>query len=291
MPAPSPYDHPDAYDIINTPGTASEVDGLESIAARFVLGQPRSRATAALRALNWLEPCSGTGRFLRLIASRIEASRRPGARPGMIVGIDLDPGMNRYAQGRLLALGLERSAAAIRGDIRAVSPAMLRRAPGWGRRRVDVAFCPHNSVRHLARPADLVRHFKAVRSVLSPRGIYIVGLELTPVEQMMTSESVFRSRRGSLHAREVFSYIPPDDASRPFETVISHMELERVRKGREPEMLVCNTSRYALRCWTLEEWESLVRRAGLRTVGVVDTWGGAMPFDWRRYALRVLAQA
>ena len=285
----SAYSQPEAYDIINSPGTSAEVDGLERIAARFVLGGPRADAGGRLatRRLKWMEPCSGSGRYLRLIAARmkragVKSGKRSAGATARLVGVDFDPGMVGYSTARLERRGLAGLVSVVQGDIRRLNARMVGVAP------VDMAFCLHNSVRHLHTEADLLSHLRSVRRVLSKRGVYAVGLELTPPEQMFMSEAVFTGRRGSLHVREVFSYLPPDDAraEMPLETVHIYLELEKRTRAAVDRREIGST--YRLRCWSVEAWERLVRRAGMESVSTVDSAGRDMPAGYNRYAIRVL---
>lgn len=286
------YSHPEAYDIINAPGTLREVNGFEAIAARHVLRIPGRAGRKATRSLTWLEPCCGSGRYLRLIAGRMGRAaadpkvRKASCRSGRVIGIDLDPGMVAYAQTRLRRSAAGRCATVLQADIRRLPPRFVRTGS------VDVAFCPHNSVRHLLTERDLLAHLGSIRRAISPRGIYIVGLELTPPEEMLASESVFVGKRGRLNVREVFEYLPPGDtdARRPLETVVTWLEVEQTgRDGGQARREIGST--YRLRCWRIEQWRRLVARSRLREIAVVDTRGRVLPIDYSRYALRVLRRA
>lgn len=333
--APGPYSHPEAYDIINAPGTPDEVNGLERLFSRVVLGLPRVADARAARALTWLEPCSGSGRFVRVIASRMarEAERRAMTKgrgrgvarvrrlvsTGRVMGIDLDPGMVAYTRERIEQRGLEQHASVVRADIRRFTPRALAKACDVrGAVGIDAAFCLHNSIRHMTSERDLLQHLRAMAKVLSTRGAYAVGVELTPPEQMMTSESVFVGMRAGVRVREVFNYLPPDEpfAPEPMETVMTHLEMSRVgggggasaragggradsarRRSRRavqepPSTLIAEWSTtYHLRCWSLEDWQRIVQKAGLRESGVYDSWGTPLNPLYRRYALRVLQRA
>lgn len=326
VPAPGPYSHPEAYDIINAPGTPEEVNGLERLFARVVLGLPRVADARAARGLTWLEPCSGSGRFVRVIASRLaqaaavrrggsEKSQKSGGdvrrnRAGRVIGIDLDPGMVAYARGRIEEMGLDGHAAIVRADIRRFTPLTLAKAcASHAAVEIDAAFCLHNSIRHMTTERDLFMHLRAVARVLSKRGVYAVGVELTPPEQMMTSESVFVASRAGVRVREVFNYLPPEDpfVAEPMETVMTHLEMSRERsaaRGRSAKTRSRTTddartngliaewsTTYHLRCWSLEDWLRVVEKAGLREIGVFDSWGVPLNPSYRRYALRVLQRA
>lgn len=298
----SAYSQPEAYDIINSPGTAGEVDGLERMAARFVIGKMGKAGKVgktervATRGLAWLEPCSGSGRYLRLIGKRMKGM---GGKRGSVVGVDFDPGMVAYAEAQGEKLGLGGCVRVVRGDIRRINERMLRgkgRAAGEkragksarGDAKIDFAYCLHNSVRHLHAEKDLLAHLRAMRGVMSTRGVYAVGLELTPPEQVFTSEAVFKGRRGGLHVREVFSYMAPEslDGETWLESVHIYLEMESRRGGKVDRHEVNST--YHLRCWSVSKWREIVHLAGMEEVATVDSDGRDMPDGYSRYAIRVL---
>jgi hypothetical protein len=191
--------------------------------------------------------------------------------------------MLAYAKKRLAMSAAVRHAIVQQADIRRLMP---RHVPS---RSVDVAICPHNSIRHLSSERDLSSHLRSIARMLSTRGIYIIGLELTPTEEMFASESAFIGERGRLSVREVSEYLPPDDphARRPFETVVTWLEVEELgRDGSLTRREIGST--YRLRCWRIGQWRRLVASAGLEEIAVVDTRGRALPVDYSRYALRVL---
>ncbi len=262
------YADPAVYDILHTPGTAEELDGLERIAGRFVSNRPRS--------VRWLEPCCGTGRFLRLAARR----------GGRIAGVELDPAVAAYANRRLHASGLGSRARAIVGDIRELNalecPSALGAPYGF-------AFCPHNSLRHLPSAKDLTRHLRAVARVLTPRGVYAVGIGLQEPGEAIVGEDVHEARRGRTRVSAVCQYFeagrgPASHGSPRLERVVSHTT---VRVGRRTRVI---ESVYDLLCIDAATWRGCVRAAGLVEVAVVDDRRAAdLPGDRIDYAYRVLA--
>lgn len=263
------YADPAVYDLLNTPGTAEELDGLERIARRFVSARPRS--------VRWLEPCCGTGRFLRLAARR----------GGRIAGVELDPAVAAYANRRLSALGLSSRARAIVGDIRDLDALDY---PGGLGAPFGLAFCPHNSLRHLPSASDLTRHLRAVARVLSPRGVYAAGIGLQEPHQAIFGEDVHRARRGRTRVSAVFEYFegtpgPAAHGSPRRERVVSYTT---VRVGRRSRVI---ESVYDLLCVDAGMWRRCVHAAGLVEIAVVDDLRAAdLPGDRADYAYRVLAR-
>lgn len=270
------YADPRIYDILHTPDTRAELDALERIVARFF----RAKSRAAVRRLRWLEPCCGTGRFLRLMARRGER----------VVGVELDPAVADYANAYLPQRGTARARAII-GDIRTLDALAYPRGLGPP---FDVAFCPHNSIRHLATPADLTKHLRAVANVLVPRGVYIVGIGLQPLEAPIAGEDTHAARRGGVQVSAVCQYFetprhkrrrgPRRERVVTFTTVTSGRG--RTRRSRTIE------SSYDLLCVDPAMWKRCVRLAGLSELAVVDDDRAAnLPPERTDYAYRILARS
>jgi SAM-dependent methyltransferase len=263
------YNHPRIYDILHTPGTADEVDAIELLARRY------SPAPAADALRSWLEPACGTGRYLRLLAARA-ARRRTTIR---LVGVDLNEGMLEFARSSVPA------ARFVRADMRRLTPAKLGGA-------FDVVFTPQNSVRHLLRDTDLVRHLTGVRSCLRPGGVYLVGTALEPASAFGESDDHYQGRRGSLVVRDDVQYVPipprtPRDGD-GFEHVHSYVSVWRGRATTPAAEVV---SSYRLRCWSPPRWARLVVRSGLEQAAACDLGGTDLGLEYRGYALRVLRRA
>jgi SAM-dependent methyltransferase len=239
------YEDAETYDILHAPGTAAEVRGLERMARRWL---PARRGP-----LTWLEPACGTGRYLRALARR-------GHR---VCGFDRDPGMVQYAKagvqqeerrlgrrarGRVFVAEMTSFAAGVRGP-------------------VDVAFNLINTIRHLGSDRAMVAHLRQVQSVLRAGGLYIVGISLSAYGREFPSEDVWEGARGRVRVTQVVQYEPPPNARDRRERVFSHLVVRR--GGREEHR---DTS-YELRCYSREEWERLVARAGFAVEAVVDEEG------------------
>lgn len=138
----------------------------------------------------------------------------------------------------------------------------------------DFAFNPHNSIRHLLTPADLVRHLKSVRAVLSRRGVYAVGVGLQPAEAEIFGEDVHAASRGTgpwrVRVTSVFQYFEsPVAGPHRLERVVCITTVrrgERAAPGRQQQ----TTSSYDLLCLEPALWTACLRRAGMREVGIVD---------------------
>lgn len=262
------------YDALHTPGTADELNALERIARRFVLG-----GRGDPRALRWLEPCCGTGRFLRLLARR----------RARVAGVELDAVVAAFANERLGPRGRTRARAVV-GDMCRLDALPFPRGLGPP---FDVAFSPHNSIRHCASPADLRRHLAAMAAVLRPRGIYAVGVGLQRPGEAIVGEDVHKARRGGLVVHNVCQYFeaPPAGRAHPrrerivsFTTVTTGRGAARRRRTIE--------SSYDLLCIDPAMWRAALRSAGMVELAIVDDERGAdLPADRTDYAYRVIARS
>jgi SAM-dependent methyltransferase len=231
------YSDPEVYDILHWPGTAAEFRGLERGARRHV----------RTRSARWtvLEPACGTGRLLR-----------PAARRGhRALGFDLSAAMVEYAQERLPKSGGHRAFVAD----------MTRFAGTLGRTRVDLAFCPINTVRHLLSDAAMLAHFAEMARVLKWGGVYLVGIGTTVPGLETVSEDVWKGSRGRSKVTQVVTFFPP--ARGRLERVHSHLIVERDGEREHRD------STYRLRTYSLAQWEALIERSALKVLGVVDAEG------------------
>lgn len=241
------YSIPHLYDILHRRGTASDVRVAMKLQARFV---PRRAGPRT-----WLEPACGTGRYLRY-ASRLGIDG---------VGFDISPTMIRYAtraaRGRVLA-GVRR-----RGALRFYVARMedfdrTHRVP-----RIDLAYNPINTIRHLGSDRAMTDHFRGVSRVLRADGVYVVGISLCAYGLESPTEDVWSGREGTTRVVQVVQYLPPTgsrgEAARA-ERVISHLTV--TRRGRERHI----NSTYALRSYDLTQWESVLDASGMDVVGVTD---------------------
>ena len=255
---PSLYSNAGVYDILHTPGTAGEVDGLLRTAARF----------CDCRRLSILEPACGSGRYLRVL----------GGRGHRVLGFDIDADMVRYARDRIERGGLTRRARVVQLDMEHFADAL---PGGW--QSFDLAFNLINTIRHLESDEALLSHLREVRKVLRPGGVYLVGLSLSAPPFEQPSEDVWEGRRGRCHVRQLVRYIPPANPRVRKEEVISHLSITT------PGGTGYADSSYWLRTYTLRQWRSIVRTAGLQIGGIFDEGGSptrAIEPAYRVFALQ-----
>jgi SAM-dependent methyltransferase len=229
------YEYPGWYDILHTPGTANEVDGLARIEGRF--------ARASRRRL-WLEPACGTGRLLRVAAGRGIA----------VAGFDRGERMIDYARASFASRGLK-GRLFVADMTRFTLP-----------RRATFAFCPINTIRHLESDRAMLDHFACMRRALAPQGVYVVGTETCRYGVDFPTEDVWTGRRGHARIRQVVQYLPPSRRDR-VERVVSHLVIT-TPKGEQHL-----SSAYDLRAYSRSEWDALLCRAGWRVLGVCDAEG------------------
>jgi SAM-dependent methyltransferase len=254
------YRIPSLYDILHTPGTAREVDGLERIALTYC----RTR-TSPHRAPTWLEPACGTGRYLRVAAGR----------GTNVVGLDTSEPMIDYARRRFKALGLP--ARLLVADMRSFT---LRS------RSVDFAFNLINTIRHLPSDAAMLDHLRLIARVLRPGGSYAVGLNTSAYGSEYPSEDIWEGRRGRCHVRQIVQFVPPvtdSDLRRRIERVHSHLIVTRPRSVEHID------STYTLRCYSPRQWRRLIDRSPLRLAAIVnedgDPIGDPPPAGYAIYVL------
>jgi SAM-dependent methyltransferase len=268
------YDDAAIYDLLSTPGTAGEVDGLVRIARRY------ARTTAARRGgpLAWLEPACGTGRYLRVLAARGER----------VCGFDSHPAMVAYSRALLRRRALTRRARVLQADMRCF-------AARAGVHRFDVAFNLFNTIRHLESDADLLAHLREVARALRPGGIYAVGLSFTRYGEDPVEEDVWEARRGKCTVRQVVQYLPPGTWTAPgarttmrigrWERVVSHLVIER------PAGVEHRDDTYSLRCYDAAQWLRVVGKSPFQVVASVDGTGRPLAERVTPYAVDVLQQA
>jgi SAM-dependent methyltransferase len=222
----------------------------------------------------WLEPACGTGRCLRVAAGR-------GHR---VIGFDRSPELLAYARRRLARHGRR---------VRLLVADMESFAAGVGRRSVDFAFNPGNTIRHLATDAGLARHLAEMKQVLLPGGIYAIGLSLSRRGEAIT-EDFWSGTRGRCRVDLLATYIPPGalDPADPdsghssrgrWEEVLHHVTVTR------PQGITHHDSRDRLRCYDRRQWERIVDRSGFQRAAVTDLSGSPVEpgvFDYEWHLLR-----
>jgi len=237
---PGLYQDPGVYDILHTPGTAEEVDGLERIAQRLV----EARGAAAK---TWLEPACGSGRYLRVAAGRGHRA----------VGFDLNDAMVAYAKRRV------RADDDARFFIAPMESFVGRDCPAGS---VGFAFNLINSFRHLMDDVSALAHLEQMSRALAPGGVYAVGLSLTSYGVEQPSEDVWSGARGRCRVTQIVQFEPGTAGARR-ERVHSHLVVTRPSGERHLD------SRYELRTYNMEQWENLIARSAMREVACVDELG------------------
>jgi SAM-dependent methyltransferase len=160
------YDYPAYYDLVFGSDWKAEFDFLQQVFERFGKGKVK----------RVFEPACGTGRLLyRLAKAGFEVS-----------GLDLNPRAVDFCRKRLERQGY--SANIICGDMSDF------RLP----KKVDAAFNPINSFRHLLSEAQAEAHLLCMAEALVPGGIYVLGLHLTPTAGEPMTEEAWSARRGHL---------------------------------------------------------------------------------------------
>jgi SAM-dependent methyltransferase len=232
------YADPLIYDVLHAPGTAEEIRGVLRICSKHFAssGGP----------FTFLEPACGSGRCLIALAKR-------GHR---CVGFDLSPAMVAFAQKAAADQGLTEQVRVFCDDMRSFSE--RRRIP-----EIDAAFNLINTIRHLGSDAAIISHLKDVSSVLSPRGIYVVGLSLCAYGEELATEDVWRGKGRGLRVTQVVQYLPPagDTGRLRKERVISHLTVSKAGVERHID------SSYSLRGYSPEQFEAVIRKAGMEIAG------------------------
>ncbi|MCC6672878.1 MAG: class I SAM-dependent methyltransferase [Planctomycetes bacterium] len=262
------YADPLVYDVLHSPGTAQDLDGLLRIAARFA---PGGAPGPARRRPRWLEAACGTGRYLR-------AAQRRGID---VVGFDLAPAMVAYARSRL-----------VRGDAglgrgRVVVADMTRFARALGGRRFDLAFNLINTFRHLPDDRAALAHLREVARVLRPAGVYALGITLNLYGEEVAFAERWEGRRGACHVRQTVRYVPPGSRSQVRARIERIESRLVVRRGRRVER---HASEYPLRSYDHGQWHALLARSPLRVVAVVDERGRAAEENPGEYQIYVLGR-
>jgi SAM-dependent methyltransferase len=245
------YPAPRAYDVLHFPGTATEVDVLQRIAARWV----------ASKSPAWLEPACGTGRYLRIAARRGIAC----------FGFDRDPAMIAYARRH------DRRSQYFIAD-------MTDFANAFGRRRADFAFNLHNTIRHLRNDAALLAHLAGMARVLRRGGAYAIGISLTRYGAESPDEDLWEGRRGLMRVVQLVQYLPPVQRGR-FEHVVSHTRIEH------GDRVTAHDSTYDLRCYSLAQWRRLIARSPFRIAATVSAGGEPRARGIVPYGIDILKRA
>jgi SAM-dependent methyltransferase len=250
-----------------SPGTASEVDGLERTARLWLARTPRARV-----AITFLEPGCGTGRYVRVLA----------ARGHRVFGFDHELRMIDFADATLRRRGLRRHA-------RVFVASMTDFVAKLGPARIDFAFNLHNTIRHLESDTAVLRHFDEMARALRPNGLYAVGISLSQYGIDAVEEDVWVGRRGRCTIRQLVQYLPPGTPEhgpgrQRVERVVSHVAVERPRGVEHYDSV------YELRCYDTGQWKRLLQRSPLQRLATVDWWGRRLARRGPGYGVELLAR-
>lgn len=162
------YDYPAYYDLIFGADWRAEYDFLISAFERYATRQVR----------RVFEPACGTGRLLVRLA-------RAGYQ---VAGLDLNSLAVEYCRNRFRRLGLM-------ADVFVADMADFQL-----RKPVDAAFNLINSFRHLPDEPAASAHLACVSQCLSPGGVYLLGLHLTPSGDSACVREHWSAKRGRVKA-------------------------------------------------------------------------------------------
>ena len=261
-PTDSLYADPHIYDILHSPETASDYQGLRRIAREFTRGASNRQT--------WLEPACGSARYLRKAAG-------DGVR---VMGFDIDGRMLDYARARLADLGIEAEARLVMAsmeDFLGDGPARIPPAS------CDFAFNLINTFRHLGSEKAALAHLDQMRRALRPGGVYAVGLSRSAYGLEPPTEDIWEADRDGVGVRQIVSYIPPTRGAR-IERVISHLII--TRPGMPDEH---RDDTYALRSYNTKQWLALLERAGWKILGSRDEAGDPIEPVEPGYSIDVLS--
>ena len=176
------YDYPKYYDLVFGSDWKPELE--------FLQGCFRQHARRTVHCV--FEPACGTGRLLYRLA---EAGFR-------VCGLDLNPQAVAYCNARLQRRGIP--GRAVVGDMSGF------RLP----RPADAAFNMINSFRHLLSEDDATGHLESLAQCLSPGGLYVLGLHLTPTRGPASESESWSSQRGLLCVNTRLSLLSRDPRRR-----------------------------------------------------------------------------
>lgn len=220
------YDTPLYYDIVFSGDDRREADFLEQVLER--LGPPR----VARRRRRILEPACGSGRLV------LELARRGHD----VAGFDLNERMLDFARGRLRGAGVR--ARLFAGRLEEFD------APG----PFDLAHCLVNTFKYLLDEESVQSHLRAVEQVLSPGGLYVIGLHLTQYEDRRCNHERWHEARGPVDVTCNIRGWPPDRDAR-VERVRSRLAV--VERGEVKR----SQTEWSFRTYDWNELRATLRRA------------------------------
>jgi SAM-dependent methyltransferase len=215
----SVYDYPRYYDVLFGSDWKAEYDFLTACFRRHAL-RPVKRL---------FEPGCGTGRLLVKFAQAGYA----------VAGNDLNPKAVAYCNARLKRYGFAATA-----DVGDMADFRLRR-------KVDAAFNTINTFRHLDSQEKAENHLRCMARAVSPGGLYLLGLHLTPTRGRACDKEFWAARRGSLEIKSAMWSIRIDRRHRR-EQVGFRLDI------RTPRQRLRLEDRFAFRTYTAHEMADLL---------------------------------
>lgn len=236
------YRYPFYYDIVFDGDTPREADFLEGVFHRH------GRLPRGEKITRVLEPACGSGRMLFELARRGHA----------VAGFDASPEMVDYAQGRLCQLptGLRRAS-----RVRVARMESFRmRGP------FHLAHCLLSTFKYLLTEDDALAHLKRVAGVLTPGGIYVIGIHLTDYTRTRTDREVWRGTRDNIHVRSETITRPASSESR-LEWLRNRLLVRDQNTGRTEKL----ETHWQCRTYDSVQLESLLQRVpSLQIAGCYD---------------------
>lgn len=217
------YDYPAYYDLVFGSDWKAEFDFLNQVFAKFG-GRKTKRV---------FEPACGTGRLLyRLAKEGYDVS-----------GLDLNPRAVDFCNKRLKRQGFP--ASVICGDMSDF------RLP----KKVDAAFNPINSFRHLLSEEQALGHLRSMAETIVPGGIYVLGLHLTPTAGEPMTEEAWSARRGHL---SINTHLATLDLDRRKRTERCRMRLDIYTPTQRRQIV----DELIFRTYTRDQLQKLIDKAG-----------------------------
>lgn len=173
------YDHPKYYDLVFGADVAAET--------KFILACWDAYASAKP---GWFfEPACGTGRLMFSLFRKGHD----------VCGLDLNPKAVQFCNSRLKRHGFAESA--IVADMCDFSPANFKGILPPSRKKTgpaSIAFNTINSFRHVGSEAAARDHLRCMATMVSPGGVYLLGVHLTPTVVPPSETESWSARRGHL---------------------------------------------------------------------------------------------
>jgi hypothetical protein len=134
------------------------------------------------------------------------------------------------------------------------------------RRPVDAAFCTFNTFRHLLTEGQAVSHLRSVVQSLLPRGIYVLGLHLLPLDADEECIERWKGQRGRSHVAVTLRVLATDRRRRLEQLRLSML----VRRDQQTQRW---HSEFRLRMYTAAQFRRLLRKVPeFELCDVFDFW-------------------